>query len=155
MTKLTRDDFLEYGPILIYTGTPSQNENLSIALSELSDKYKFPPKEKVHLIGKVKNKDGTFRDSYNTADAVESLSFPEGLIPRRIVVVSNAEHLVRVLHILGKFHESIPQNAIIQPYPLATPKEGRLLYAEMEVRGTLAAIYGYNSATPQTYPYQI
>lgn len=144
-----------YPPVLIYTGTPDQNENFRAVLSKLSDKYKLPPEEKVHLIGEIKNPDGSFRDSYNSIDAVESLSFPEGITPRRMVIVSSEAHLVRILHILGKFHHSLPETTIVQPYPVSTPEEGRLLYTEMEVRGTLAAIYGSNSATPQPYPYQI
>ncbi len=155
ITELSQDDFLKHGPIFIYTGIPLQNENFNTALSDLSTKYRLLPKEKVYLFDKISNPDGTFRDSYNTIDAVESLSFPDGVVPRRMVIVTHAEHLVRVLYILGKFHESIPESTIIQPYPLATPEKGRLLYAEMEVRGIFAAIYGLSSATPQPYPYQV
>ena len=153
--QLTQEDIISNGPTLIYSGTPNQQENLRIAMAELANKYKFPPREKVLIVKGVKNTDGTYRDVNNTVDDVQALVLPDGLIPRRIVVVSHAQHLVRILHILGKFHEALPPSTIIQPYPLLVPKEGREKYTEMEIRGTLAAIYGSHLATNQPYPYQV
>lgn len=86
---------------------------------------------------------------------MEGPQLPEGLTPRRIAVVSHAPHLVKVLHMMGKFKDRIPENKIIQPFPLPTPVRGVREYAQMELQGTLAAIYKLNTASATPHRYQL
>lgn len=152
--SLTREDYLEYAPYLIYAGTPEQQENVRTVLTTFSNQYRLPLEARVHVVRGVKNQDGSFRDVINSVDEVQAFELPEGIIPRRMIIVSHAPHLVRLLHIMGKFHEDIPSKTIIQPYPIASPEKGKLDYTIMEVRGTLAAIYGTQTASSHPYPYQ-
>lgn len=152
--EVTNEDILRYGPDLIYTGTPDESRHLREFYRIHGEDYNLPPGEKVLTFDRVENPDGTMRDSYNTTDGILSLKFPENKMPRRIVVVSHAQHLTRILYILQKYKEKIPNSTILQVYPIAAPRSGEFDYAVMEGRGTLAYAYDLSSAATTPHKYE-
>lgn len=151
--ELTNEDMLKYSPIIIYSGIPEQKENLRATL-ELPN-YNFPPSEKVHILEDVKNPDGTFRTVRNLTDEIQSLVLPENLTTRRLVMVTTGQQAVRALYNFARFHDAIPEDTIIQPYPTRIPGKGRKEYTIQEGRGILKIAFGLNPITPDPYPYQI
>lgn len=149
---VTSEDILQYGPWLHYSATHWENEHIKGVLSQ--EVLKFPP-GKIMMYEDIVGQDGKTRPIVNTADQLEGLRFPEGLMPRRVAVVSHAPHLVRIMHMMEKYKESIPTGTIVQPFPLPTPVKGVPEYAKMELKGTLAAIYKLHTASPVPYRYQL
>lgn len=153
-SEVTDWDIIENGPVLVYTCTPSEANDLRIVYRELSNQNKLVPVEKLQIFDTVKNPDGTRRDSYDTYDGVESLEIG-GQSPRRVVLVTHAPHLARVLYALDKFPEKLPPDNILQAYPLRPPKAGGLEYAVMEARGILAGIYKTGKTAEKFHPYTL
>lgn len=152
---VTDEDILQYGPDLIYTGTPDESRYLREFYRLHGKDYNLPPKKKVFTYDQVKNPDGTTHDSYNTADGILCLEFPENRVPRRIIAISHAQHLTRILYILQKYKEKIPNSTILQVYPIAAPKNGEFDYAIMEGRGTLTYAYDFGTAATTPHKYEV
>lgn len=152
-SEVTDQDIIDHGPVLAYTCTPSEGDDLRRVYSQFPSQYKLVPAQKLKIFDSIKSPDGTGRDSYDTYDGVESLEVDQST--RRIVLVTHASHLARVLYALGKFPSKLPQDTILQAYPLRTPKEGVLEYAAMEARGILAGIYRTGKTAERPYPFQL
>lgn len=150
--EVTPGDILKHGPWLHYATTHWENEHIKGVLFQ--SLVKVPP-EKVVMYEEIVGRDGKTRPIVNTADQLEGLRFPEGVIPRRIAVVTHAPHMVRIMHMMEKYKESIPGGTIVQPFPLPTPVRGVHEYAKMELQGTLAAIYKLHTASPTPFSYQL
>jgi hypothetical protein len=54
---------------------------------------------------------------------------------------------MRILHILGKYPDSIPQETTLQLFPIPTPKDAVTEYAKAEILGTLGTIFRRGRAT--------
>lgn len=151
-SQVTLNDIKKHGPWFHYGATRWEVNHLKAVLSQPS---LMMPQEKVFSYWEIEEVAGEKREIANTADQMSGLRFPEKVVPRRIILVSHPPHLVRLLHILGKYASRIPQGAIVQPYPTSGPKHGREEFSLMELRGTLAAIYKLGIATPLPYPYNL
>ncbi len=150
-SQLTDQDIIENGPFLVYAGTPAEGKHLREVYKIHKEDYKLIPLEKLIICDKVKNSDGSFRDAVDTVDGVESFEVPQGINPRRIVLVSHVQHLTRILYILGNYQDKI-KGAVLQPYPIKAPKRGEFEYGIMEVRGILAGIYKTGKSANKPYP---
>lgn len=150
--EVTSEDILAYGPWLHYSTTPWENEHIKGVLAQ--EVVKFPPGKTI-MYEDIVGRDGKTRPIVNTADQLEGLQFPEGLTPRRIAVLSHAPHLVRIMHMMEKYKDRIPEGTIVQPFPIPTPVAGVPEYARMELQGTLAAIYKLHTASQASYKYQL
>lgn len=153
LSEITNEDIRQYGPFLVYTSTPSEGNLLREVYKKHTEDYKLTPAEKLIICDKVKNPDGSLRDSYDTVDGVKSFEVPKETA-RRIVLVSHAQHLARVLYILGNYRDKIPEGTVLQVYPITAPRKGEFEYAVMEARGILAGIYKTKKAANKPYPYQ-
>lgn len=148
--RVTSEDIANNGPVLIYNGTPAENQHILAALSQASVKI---PREKVFMFDSYTDSEG-IHPIGNTADQVKSLHFPKGSVPRRITIVSHAPHLVRVLYLLD-YYRTTPERTIVQPFPIETPKDGKSDYLEIEIKGLLAYIYKYGRAGKTPFPYEL
>lgn len=149
VSEITDEDVINNGPYLHYAGTPWENDHLKEAIK--SGEIKIPL-EKLYSYSEIEDPSGNKRTIGNTADQITGFKMPEK--PRRIVIVDHPAHLVRVLHMFGMFPERIPEGAVLQPFPIPTPKDGEFDYAKMELKGTLAYIYKYNLAHKKAIPYE-
>lgn len=138
-----RQAILENGPYLIYNGRPDEN-------ATVEDVLKRPgiaiPRGKVHVIDAIID---------NTLDQVKSFDLPINLNLQsddRIALVSHAPHLARVLYVIDKFRP-FPEGVRIQAFPIATPREGKQIYAEMEIQGILYYAFVSNEASKNPYPH--
>jgi hypothetical protein len=71
--------------------------------------------------------------------------------PRRIVVVSHPAHLMRILHILGKYPDSVPSETTLQLFPIPTPTAAKDEYSRGEILGTLGTVFGKGRASLHPY----
>jgi hypothetical protein len=55
------------------------------------------------------------------------------------------------MHILGKYPESIPDQTILQAFPVPTPKDATTEYAKAELLGTLGTVFKTNRASLKPY----
>lgn len=153
--KLTPEDFQKYGPFLMYASAPWQNSHVRHVL-ELERKAGIflIPDDKLIMYGKFTNRRGDEKPIVSTADQIEGLHFPpfeEKSPPRRIVIVSHPAHLLRIVHLLGKYPDSIPNGTVLQLFPIPTPKSAGNEYSEAELLGTLAYVFKKNRATLAPY----
>lgn len=149
---VTREDIRQYGPWFMYNATEAENQHVKAVLDQES--VKIPP-EKLFIYHEFKDESGETRQIVKTIDQIQGLRFPEGGRPRRVAVVSHAPHLMRLLHMLGKYPDRGPEGAIVQPFPIKTPKEGRLAYPELETKGLLYYIFQAGVAAKEPYPYHL
>ena len=56
-------------------------------------------------------------------------------------MVSHPAHFLRMMHILGKYPESIPEQSILQLFPIPTPTDAVEEYAKAEIMGIMATIF--------------
>ena len=154
-SNLTTEDFEEYGPSLMYTSTNWQNSHIkhALELSKQARTFKIPD-SKIVMHEQFTSRDGEIKPIIHTQDQIEGLRFPnnpDGTSPRRVVIVSHPAHLMRIMHILGKYPDSIPKNTILQAFPIPTPIGARTEYAKAEILGTLATIFKTDRASLTPY----
>lgn len=152
VSEITLEDIKEHGPYFVYPSTPLEAKHLEHVLERPTTKI---PREKVFIYTDVKVPDGTSRDIVNTADQLEGLRFPDNIIPREIMLVTTSTHMVRTLHMLGKFSNLIPDSTNLRAWPTRTPPDGRMVYPVMETRGILAGIYKDHTASPTPHSYTL
>ena len=137
-----KEAILNYGPRVIYNGTPIENETVAKVLSE---EGVIIPTEKVDIIE---------QDIKNTLDQITTILPEKFEKEKEIALVSHAPHLMRILRIINKY-QPFPKGTKIRLFPLSTPMEGREEYAKMEISGALYYTYITQNATKQPYPYEI
>lgn len=153
--ELTVEDFEKYGPYLMYTSVDWQASHIRRALQFTKGKGLFKiPDDKLIMYERFVNRQGEESSIAHTEDQIEGLNFPknpDGTSPRRIVIVSHPAHLMRVMHILGKFPDSIPAQTTLQAFPIPTPSDATTEYAKTELLGTLFTALVKNKATLEPY----
>lgn len=153
---LTPEDFERFGPYLMYTSVDWQASHIKHALSLAREAETFKiPDSKLVMYEEFTSREGKVKPIVHTQDQIEGLSFPanpDGSPPRRIAIVSHPAHLMRIMHILGKYPDSIPNGTTLQAFPIPTPKAAVKEYTEGELMGTLATVFktGRASLTPYT-----
>lgn len=154
-TDLTSEDFEEFGPFLMYASVDWQASHIKHALSLARKKNTFKiPDSKLVMYEEYISRDGITKPIVHTQDQIEGLKFPnnpDGNPPRRVVIVSHPAHLMRIMHILGKYPDSIPNGTKLQAFPISTPKEALREYAEGELMGTLATVFKTGRASLKPY----
>jgi len=152
--NLTEEDFEKYGPYLMYASVDWQMSHVKHARDLSREKGAFKiPDSKIISYQDLTTREGEQKPIIHTEDQIEGLHFPpfeEGHPPRRIVMVSQPAHLIKIMHILGKYPDSIPQGTVLQLFPVSTPKLGVTEFAKAELIGTIVSIYkkGRASLTP-------
>lgn len=58
---------------------------------------------------------------------------------------------MRIMHILGKYPDSIPSESVLQAFPIPTPKDAMTEYAKAELLGTLGTVFKKGRATLTPY----
>jgi tryptophan 2,3-dioxygenase len=150
---LTSEDFEKFGPYLMYASVDWQQRHIEyvLGLARQRERAQFLiPASKIITYKEYINREGEEKPIVNTDDQVEGLHFPpfnETHPPKRIVMVSHPAHLMRILHILGKYPDSIPQETTLQLFPIPTPKDAVTEYAKAEILGTLGTIFRRGRAT--------
>lgn len=145
-SEVTHDDIIAHGPYLHYAGTEWENEQLKKAIAEGVINV---PIKKLFTYDSITDPSGNTRPIRNTVDQIAGLRLPEKI--KKIALVDHSAHLVRVLHIMGMYHDRL-SGVDVQPFPIKAPSGGSAEYAEMELRGTLAYIYKYGQASTEPYP---
>jgi hypothetical protein len=152
---LTEDDFERYGPYLMYTSVAWQQSHIEHALkmARRSGMFKIPGSK---LIGYTTftNRAGVVQPIVHTEDQVEGFHFSPFVgkaVPRRMVIVSHPAHLLKIVHILGKYPDSIPQGTTLQLFPVPTPISAGPEYSKAEIRGTLGSIFRKGRATLEPF----
>lgn len=151
---LTTEDFEKFGPYLMYTSVDWQASHVKHALSLARETETFKiPGSKLVMYEEFTSREGEVKPIVHTQDQIEGLRFPsnpDGSSPRRVVIVSHPAHLMRIMHILGKYPDSIPNETTLQAFPIPTPIAAVKEYAEGELMGTLATVFktGRASLTP-------
>lgn len=145
INELTEEDFEKYSPSLMYTSVDWQASHIrnAMTLSRVLGNFRIP-ESKIVMYETFKSEDGETKPIHHTQDQIEGLRFPknpDGTSPRRVVMVSHPAHLLRILHILSRYHHVIPKETALQLFPITTPKEGVREYAKAEILGTLATIF--------------
>ena len=130
-----------HGPTILYNGTELEN---SVVKDVLMRDGIVIPSEKVRVLGEGIS---------NTVDQIRSFALPEELHWQGgdIGIISHAPHLMRILHMLNRY-QPLPKDMAVRLFPLASPKEGREEYAEMEIKGLLYYLYLGKNATEESYP---
>ena len=141
---LTSDDFEQYGPYLMYASVDWQQNHINHVrkLAKEAGVFKIPD-SKLITYTEFTNRNGEQKPIINTEDQMEGLRFPliDGKSPGRIVMVSHPAHFLRMMHILGKYPESIPEQSILQLFPIPTPTDAVEEYAKAEIMGIMATIF--------------
>lgn len=152
---LTADDFEQYGPYLMYASVDWQQNHINHVhkLAKEAGIFKIPDSKLITYTEFIK-RNGEQKPIVNTEDQMEGLRFPliAGNSPRRIVMISHPAHFLRMMHILGKYPDSIPDQSTLQLFPIPTPIDAVEEYTKAEIMGTLATVFrkGRASLTPYT-----
>lgn len=153
--ELTTKDFEKYGPYLMYTSVDWQASHIKHALKMARETGTFKiPDNKLLMYETFTSRNGEEKPIVHTEDQIEGLSFPSspnGSPPRRIAIVSHPAHLMRIMHILGKYPDSIPSESVLQAFPIPTPKDAMTEYAKAELLGTLRTVFKKGRATLTPY----
>lgn len=152
---LTTQDYEDFGPYLMYTSTTWQNAHIRhvLKLQKASGRFKIPD-NKLLMYNEFINRQGERKLIVHTEDQIEGLQFPlrpDGNPPRRVAIVSHPAHLMRIMHILGKYPDSIPSGTILQPFPIPTPIAAVTEYARNELLGTIVTVFSRNRASLTPY----
>ncbi len=154
--ELTAEDYEKYGPYLMYTSVDWQALHIKHALeiARKAGNFKIPA-SKLIMYENFTSRGEEVKPIIHTQDQIEGLQFPnnpDGSSPRRVTIVSHPAHLMRIMHILGKYPDSIPSGTILQAFPIPTPTAAVKEYTEGELMGTLATVFktGRASLTPYT-----
>ena len=137
---------LQNGPTIIYNGSNTQNDRVR----DMLDEPTIVPKEKVFIEG----------EGYKTTiDQIKNFKFPPELKKegKEIGLISNAPHLMRIAHILGRYDSVLPSDMVLRFFPIKSPISGRNKYAEMEIKGLIYYIYisKDRDASKEPHPYII
>lgn len=155
LKDLTPDDYKNFGPYLMYTSTTWQNSHIRHVFSQLKKSGQFKiPDSKLIMYEEFINREGERKPIVHTEDQIEGLKFPlkpDGNPPRRVAVVSHPAHLMRIMHILGKYPDSIPNGTRLQPFPIPTPIAAVTEYAKNELIGTMVSALIKNRASLRPY----
>lgn len=155
LRKLTPEDFEKFGPYLMYTSTQWQNSHVWYVHNQLKEAGYFKiPDRKLIMYDEFTNRQGERKPITHTEDQIEGLQFPsrpDGNPPRRIAIVSHPAHLMRVMHILGKYPDSIPEGTILQAFPVPTPLAAVTEYAKNELLGTIGTVFSKDRASLTPY----
>lgn len=142
---LTTNDYEEFGPYLMYASTTWQNSHIRHVHKLLSKSGHFKiPDSKLIMYDVFINRQGEKIPMVHTEDQIESLQFPtrpDGNPPRRVAIVAHPAHLMRAMHILGKYPDSIPAGTILQPFPIPTPVAAVTEFAGNELIGTIVTTF--------------
>lgn len=152
---LTKKDYEDYVPYLMYTATDWQNAHIRrvLKLQKASGRFKIPD-NKLIMYEEFINRQGERKPIIHTEDQIEGLQFPlgpDGNPPRRVAIVSHPAHLMRIMHILGKYPNSIPEGTILQAFPVPTPIAAVREYSRDELIGTIVAVFGKDRASLTPY----
>lgn len=154
---LTTEDFKKYGPTLLYSGAEYQNPHIAHVKDVFQQAGLLEiPDSKIKIYNSFTDRNGEVRKIIHTEDQIEGLQLPpnpDGQPPRRLVIVSHSAHLMRIVHVLGKYPNSIPDATTLQLYPIPTRTgdNGVMEYAETELLGTMATVFRKNRATLEPY----
>jgi len=147
--QITREDILNHGPYLHYADPPERMVNFTEALRQY---YPQIPQEKVFMYDKIIDLTGEERDIVNTADQMHGLVLPDMPI-RRIVAVADPAHLLRAMYQLGRTPERIPDNTVVQAWPIHITLGASFDQTKRQLVGTLTSIYKLGTAAKEPYPY--
>lgn len=145
-----RSDWERVGPYIIYGSTAEQNEDVKRGLEEPKV---IVPESKVHVID-FPGEPGE-RDAVNTLKQVQAFTFPDELQIKDgdiLAIVTHAPHMVRLLHMLGKYRP-FPEGLTVQPYPMQSLPFAGTNFATMEISGLMAAVFLTGDATREPHPY--
>lgn len=152
---LTPKDFEQYGPYFMYTSTSWQNAEVQEARKQLKGaEFSKIPDNKLIMYEEFINRQGKREPIVHTEDQIEGLQFPrrpDNNPPRRVAIVAHPAHLMRVMHILGKYPDSIPNGTVLQPFPIPTPVAAVTEYAKAELIGTIVTIFNRHRASLTPY----
>lgn len=150
-SELTKEDYEKYSPYLMYASTTWQNLEIKRAVELEREAGNFLiPDDKLIMYEDFTTSLGKQKPIVNTADQIEGFHFPpfDGKAPpRRIVMVSHPAHLMRIMHILGKYPQRIPAETTLQLFPIPTPTAAGQEYTKVEISGALAYIFRKDRAT--------
>lgn len=153
--ELTVEDFEKFGPSLMYTSVDWQDSHIKYALGLAREAGNFKiPDSKIVMYKEFVDRQGNKKPITHTQDQIEGLLFPnnpDGTPPRRIAIVSHPAHLMRIMHILGKYPDNIPNGTKLQAFPIPTPPAAVKEYAEIELIGTLATVFKTDRASLTPY----
>lgn len=153
--SLTTQDYEDYSPFLMYTSTTWQNAHIQHVHELLKKAGLFKiPDNKLLMYAEFINRQGERKPITHTEDQIEGLQFPpgpNGNPPRRVAMVSHPAHLMRIMHILGKYPDSIPNGTILQPFPTSTPIAAVAEYAKIELLGTIGTVFSKDRASLTPY----
>lgn len=155
LRDLTTQDYENHSPYLMYTTASWQNTHIRhvLELQKESGRFKIPD-NKLIMYEEFINRQGERKPIIHTEDQIEGLQFPpdpDGNPPRRVAIVSHPAHLMRIMHILGKYPDSIPEDTILQPFPIPTPIAAVTEYARNELMGTIVTVFIRNRASLTPY----
>ena len=134
----------KYGPYVVYNGFSEEN----LAFEKMLERGgAVLPAEKVKII---------HADLETTVDQIKTFSLPDdpAVGNKEVALVSHAPHLDRILHMLSKY-KALRRGSTPFLFPVATPKEGRTQFGEMEIRGLLYRIFLTKDATEEPCPYHL
>jgi len=141
--QITKDEVARRGPYFIYNGVNSKHENQDL-LAYLSLPRSLIPKDKLIIIDKVEDEDGSVREIKHTGDQVRSI--PRYLLEEHvssIALVSHAPHFPRILRYIA--HGSATAYwkwTRIHSFPTPSKPEWATRYANSEIE----ALIGYLKA---------
>jgi hypothetical protein len=154
LRDLAPEDFEKYSPYLEYTTVDWQAKHIRRALSNARDTKLFNiPDNKLVMYEEFINEQDETQPITHTEDQIEGLHFPQfnKKPPRRGVIVSHPAHLMRILHILGRYPKVIPEETTLQLFPIPTPVGAAMEYAKAELLGTLGTVFKKGRATLTPY----
>lgn len=163
VNDLTAQDFAEYGPTIMYTATPLENEIIGKTVEHYQNLGLLKiPDSNIVMYDHIPAEDGKEKTIKHTGEQIEGLRFPlerEGLskvdMPRRLAIVSQAPHALRILHLLEQNKDNISPDTAVQIVAVPTPAEGFMEYTQKELEGTAASVWKYSppaaSPTPHKY----
>jgi hypothetical protein len=136
---------LTFGPHIVFGGYEDENQDVEAVLQR--EDTIIPP-EKVSIIGKG-------HCMKTTADQVQHSESPNDIRHKELAFVSNDAHLNRILHILRRYPDHMPDGKKVNLFPIRTSKEGLDEFTLMEVAGLITYIYTFHRAAIEPYPYTI
>lgn len=156
VNEVSEQDLAQFGPYLQYTSTTWQNEPTLQVMQKLRSQGLFQiPESKIIMYDAYTDSEGRQKPIVHTEDQIQGLQFVndqgQTFEPRRVAMVSHPAHILRILHILGKYPTVIPENTTLQMFPIPTPSDGLTQYAQDEILGTLATILKKDRASFSPY----
>lgn len=148
VNQVTKDDFKEHGPWVVYNSNPWENEALKTILKESSS---LPiPQEKVYIYQPNREDPSYLR----TVDQARDLRMPLGVQPRILAISILAAQWVRLGRILAAT-QSLPENAGLLVVPTLSPGGYESEHAIMETQGAVINAYKHHNAGLDPIKYQL